>query len=161
VGDRLYISAASADVMEKEFPQLFLSLGRVHTPLELRIYAKEGRKKREILDVWITSNLKFLWIWEGAPKRLDIDHSTFLFLKIWGKIGQDKDRPLELKFSKRGRSSFVPPFDYYGIFTEKTFDLTIRNALYVAQSFRDLVELVHVEFGKIINANKRTDFLMN
>jgi len=156
VEDRLYITALSAEMIEKEFPQLFLNPAQINTPLKLRIYNREGRKNKKLLCMWIISG--HVTLWGGIREKFNIDESGSWILRIWEILGQYRAYPLDLKFSERGKSRFIAPFDYYGIFTEKTFDLAIRNALYIGQSFRKLVEFTDVEFSKIINKNEKDSF---
>lgn len=138
---RFYACVLDAEVVEEEYKKLFLPLGSFNGFLGLRVSRKPTSEK--LVDAWITSTeISMHMPQSGVFLRTYRNLNTFLKDVLQSCAPQ----PLYLRFSERGKNFFVPPFTYHGIFTEKTIELTIKNAFYIAKTFRAQIN----ELGKLV-----------
>ncbi len=129
--NRFYASVLDAEIVEEEYKKLFLPIESFNGFLS---YTVSKKPAGEILaGAWITgAEEKEYLLQSRSILRTYSNPMNFLNDVLQNYINQ----PLYFKFSERGKNQFVPPFTYHGIFTEKTLDLTIKNALYIANTFR-------------------------
>ncbi|MGQ9722239.1 MAG: DEAD/DEAH box helicase family protein [Candidatus Jordarchaeum sp.] len=128
--NRFYASVLYAEIVEEEYEKFFLSIESFNGFLNCTVSEKPAGET--LASAWIIGAEKKEYLLQsGITLRTYSNLMTFLNDALI-YIGQ----PLYLKFFERGKNCFVPPFTYHGIFTEKTLELTMKNAFYIANTFR-------------------------
>ena len=130
--NRYYASVLEADNVEIEFGRLFADLEQQKLPLDFQIRSADRRllfqgrinPQLVLIERWYLGEGPF-----GMSMHDLVDH-------ILGKFG---DSLLRIRFFWGG-TDFFPTVEYDGIFTRKTLELTLRNALYLAERFRSELE---------------------
>ncbi len=136
VEERYYASVENAEIVEEEFPNLFLK-SPPYPVVDFEIYEKQGRKERIIVYCSISEDGYMDVLPKGKLERIHIDKGGID--KLFQSVEKEFCRPLYIRAFLKVYPGIPTPIHYNGIFTKKTLELTFRNALYFIKTRNELL----------------------